>query len=50
MSDPASETEAARKARNGRNIATALGLVVFVVLIFVVTIRHLGANVLNRPF
>jgi hypothetical protein len=38
------------KARRGRNIALALGLVLFVVLIFVVTIIRLGGNVVNRPF
>lgn len=50
MSDPARETEAELKARRGRNIALALGLVLFVVLVFLVTIVKLGANVLDRPF
>ena len=50
MSDPARETEADRKARRGRNIALALGLVLFVLLIFVVTIVRLGGNVANRTF
>jgi hypothetical protein len=50
MSDPARETEAAMKARRGRNIALALGLVLFVVLIFVVTIIRLGGNVADRTF
>ena len=50
MSDPGNESEAARKARNGRNIALALGLVAFVILIFVVTVVRLGGNVANRPF
>lgn len=36
------------KARNGRNIALAVGLVAFVVLVFVVTLVRLGANVGNR--
>ncbi len=49
MSDPARETEAKQKARRGRNIALALGLVLFVVLIFVVTLVRLGANVATRP-
>lgn len=49
MSDPASESEAAHRARRGRNVALALGLVMFVVLIFVVTVVKLGANVLDRP-
>ena len=33
------------RARRGRNIALALGLVAFVILVFVVTIVRLGANV-----
>jgi hypothetical protein len=50
MSDPARETAADAKARRGRNIALALGLLLFVALIFVVTIVRLGANVAARPF
>lgn len=50
MSDPARESEVNAKARRGRNIALALGLVLFVILIFVVTIIRLGGNVANRPF
>ena len=45
MSDPKQENEAARKARQGRNIALFVGLVAFVVLIFIVTIVRLGGNV-----
>ena len=45
MSDPKHESEAARRARNGRNIALALGLIAFVILVFVVTIVHLRGNV-----
>ena len=50
MSDPARETDAEQKARRGRNIALALGLVLFVILIFVVTVVRLGASVTERPF
>lgn len=50
MSDPARESEVDAKARRGRNIALALGLILFVVLIFVVTIIRLGGNVAARPF
>jgi hypothetical protein len=49
MSDPAKESEAEQKARRGRNIALAVGLVLFVILVFVVTIVRLGGNVANRP-
>ena len=45
MSDPKDESAAARRARNGRNIALALGLVGFVVIVFLVTLARLGANV-----
>ena len=40
---------AEQKARSGRNVALALGLVLFVILVFVVTIVRLGASVLDRP-
>lgn len=48
MSDPAREDAAALKARRGRNIAIALGLVVFVILVYVVTVIKMGANVIER--
>ncbi len=38
------------KARNGRNIALAVGLILFVLLIFVVTVVRLGGNVLEPRF
>lgn len=38
------------KARNGRNIAIALGLAAFVAIVFVTTIIRLGGNVAQRPF
>ncbi|HEX2817500.1 MAG TPA: hypothetical protein VHN39_13965 [Phenylobacterium sp.] len=50
MSDPARESNVEAKARRGRNIALALGLVLFVVLVFVVTIVRLGASVTQQPF
>ena len=49
MSDPKQETEAFIRARRGRNIALAVGLVLFVILVFVVTIVRLGASVVDRP-
>ena len=45
MSDPAHESPVEAKARRGRNIALAIGLVLFVVLVFIVTIVRLGASV-----
>jgi hypothetical protein len=43
--DTQATRDAAQKARNGRNIALGLGLVAFVVMVFVVTLVRLGANV-----
>ena len=45
MSDPNDESAAARRARNGRNIAMFVGLMAFVVLVFIVTLVHLRGNV-----
>ena len=39
----------ATKARSGRNLALGLGLVAFVILIFVVTIVRLGGSIVDRP-
>ena len=50
MSDPARETDVAARARRGRNIALALGLVAFVLLIFIVTLVRLGAHVFDSRF
>ena len=44
------ESPEAAKARRRRNIAMALGLMAFVILIFVVTIARLGGNVAQRAF
>jgi hypothetical protein len=38
------------KARNGRNIAIALALVAFVIIVFVTTVIRLGGNVVERSF
>ena len=45
MSDPNREGEAAQKARRGRNLAIAIGLVVFVILVYVVTLANMGGYV-----
>lgn len=37
------------RARNRRSWAIAIGLVAFVVIVFVVTIVRLGGNVADRP-
>ncbi len=50
MSDPRGEDEAFARARRGRNIAIAIGLVAFVIIVFFVTMLKLGANVADRPF
>ncbi|MDB5457101.1 MAG: hypothetical protein JWP92_2686 [Caulobacter sp.] len=48
MNKPILPEDAAAKARRARNIALALGLAAFVILIFVVTLVKLGGNVVNR--
>jgi len=42
-------TEAQKKARRSRNVAIALALAAFVVLVYVVSIVKLGSAVLDRP-
>jgi hypothetical protein len=43
------EQAAAKAARNKRNIAIALGLVGFIILVYVVTVLKMGGAVANRP-
>ena len=50
MSDPNREGDDFAKARRGRNIAIALGLVAFVVIVYVVSIVRMGGDVLTRSF
>ena len=50
MSDPKREGADFAKARRGRNIAIAVALVVFVILVYVVTIVNMGSDVVRRPF
>jgi len=45
---PFNEAPEAAKARSRRNIAIAVSLVIFVVLVFVITLVRLQANVGNR--
>ncbi len=44
MSDPKSEGRPAARARRGRNIALAVALGAFVVIVFVVTIAKLSSH------
>jgi hypothetical protein len=44
------ELSPAEKARRGRNLAMALGLIAFVIIVFVTTIVRLGGNVIDRSF
>lgn len=43
------EDKAARRARTWRNVAIAGGLIIFVVLVYVVTILRMGGEIANRP-
>jgi hypothetical protein len=45
MSDPKFEDQRAAKARGGRNVALALALGAFVVVVFIVTLVKLGLHV-----
>lgn len=47
--DPFNEGPEAAAARRRRSIALALGLVAFVVLVFIVTLVHLGGAGVSRP-
>ena len=47
--DTNAEKLAAKKARDGRNIAIGLGLAAFVILVFVVTLVRLAGNVHPHP-
>lgn len=42
-------SEKQRKAQRSRNIAIAVILAIFVVLLYVVTWTKLGANIMQRP-
>lgn len=46
---PPVDQAALDKARRGRNIALALGLVVFIVLVYGVTLVRMGGYVASRP-
>jgi hypothetical protein len=50
VSDPNREDEAFKRARNGRNIAMLVGLLAFVVIVFIVTITRLGGHVATPGF
>jgi hypothetical protein len=49
MPNPFNETDDQARARKGRNIAIALGLVLFVILVFVVSVVNMGGHIANRP-
>jgi hypothetical protein len=42
-------TERQKKSRRARNIALAIVLAIFVILLYVGTWAKLGVNILNRP-
>ncbi|MEN9874429.1 MAG: hypothetical protein RL186_1326 [Pseudomonadota bacterium] len=44
------DQDAFRAAQKRRSIATALGLLAFVAIIFVITIVKLQGHALNKPF
>lgn len=48
--NPYGESDLAAKARRRRSIALAVGLVAFVILVFIVTLAKLGGHVADRHF
>lgn len=50
MSDPNREGDDFAKARRGRNLAIALGLVAFVIIVYAVSIIRMGGSVIERTF
>ena len=49
MRNPFQETDEAARARRMRSIAIAVGLVIFVAIVFAVTIAKLGGHVFDQP-
>jgi hypothetical protein len=49
VSNPFNESEEAARARRMRNVAIGVGLVIFVAIVFAVTIARLGGHVLDQP-
>ena len=49
MPNPFNETDEQAKARKGRSLAIALSLIVFVILVFVVSIVNMGGAIADRP-
>ncbi|WP_150131452.1 hypothetical protein [Caulobacter mirabilis] len=47
---PPVDQAALDKARRGRNIAIAVGLVAFIVIVYAVTLIRMGGNIGARPF
>lgn len=48
--DPLRNDPEARRARGRRNLAIAAGLLLFLVVVFAVTLAKIGANVADRSF
>ncbi|NBB15964.1 hypothetical protein GVN21_11415 [Caulobacter sp. SLTY] len=46
---PPADPVAFAKARRNRNIAIALGLVGFIVLVYLVTVMRMGGHIAERP-
>jgi hypothetical protein len=47
--NPFNESDEAAKARRTRSVALGIGLALFVVVVFIVTLAKLGGHVLDRP-
>jgi t-SNARE complex subunit (syntaxin) len=47
--NPFNESDDAARARRRRSLVLAIGLVIFVVIVFIVTLAKLGGHVADRP-
>lgn len=50
MPNPFNETDEQAKARRGRSWAIALGLIAFVILVFVVSVVNMGGHIADKRF
>ncbi len=50
LQNPFNESDEAAKARRRRSLVLGWGLVVFVLLVFLVTLAKMGGHVADRPY
>jgi|GEM_PF-2187272 len=50
LQDPLHNDPEARRARNRRSLAIAAGLILFIAVVFLVTVARIGGNIADRSF